>query len=173
MESRGLVHIYTGDGKGKTTAAIGLSVRAVGAGKKVMFAQFMKGMDTSELEPLRTLGIDVVRMGSVRKFIPYMTEAEKKVCHDEQYSCFDHVRKNADSYDLIIMDEIISAITTEMVPLDEVISFILGKPQKLELVLTGRQPPQDLQALADYLTDMAGVQHPYKRGIQARKGIEY
>ena len=70
----GLVHFYTGDGKGKTTAAIGLAVRAAGAGRKVVFAQFMKGMDTSELAPLKTLGVQVVRKGTVTKFVPYMTE---------------------------------------------------------------------------------------------------
>ena len=80
----GLVHFYTGDGKGKTTAAIGLAVRAAGAGRKVVFAQFMKGMDTSELAPLKTLGVQVVRKGTVTKFVPYMTEDERALCAAQQ-----------------------------------------------------------------------------------------
>ena len=112
----GLVHFYTGDGKGKTTAAIGLAVRAAGAGRKVVFAQFMKGMDTSELAPLKTLGVQVVRKGTVTKFVPYMTEDERALCAAQQAETLAEARRLVPEDGVLVLDEIASAVTPGMVP---------------------------------------------------------
>jgi cob(I)alamin adenosyltransferase len=173
LNSKGCIHIYTGDGKGKTTASIGLAVRAQGAGLKVLFVQFLKGQQTSELEPLKKIGVTVKRADAVTKFIPYMTEQEKQGCFQGQQSCFKETSELLDNYDVVILDEVIGAVTTGMLPLAEVINMIKTKPEHLELVLTGRQPPEELVELADYVSEIKAIKHPYDKGIKARKGIEY
>lgn len=173
MNLKGCIHIYTGDGKGKTTAAIGLAVRAKGAGMRVLFVQFLKGQHTSELEPLQNLGIHVMRTESVKKFIPYMNEQEKTVCMQSQQICFEQANKLFCDYDVVIFDEIIGAVTTGMLTLEDVIHMINTKPESLELIFTGRQPPSELVELADYVSEIKAIKHPYEKGIQARKGIEY
>ena len=168
----GLVHFYTGDGKGKTTAAIGLAVRAAGAGRKVVFAQFMKGMDTSELAPLKTLGVQVVRKGTVTKFVPYMTEDERALCAAQQAETLAEARRLVPEDGVLVLDEIASAVTTGMVPAEDVLALL--KPAGTEVVMTGRQPPQALLDKADYISEMRCVRHPYDtKGVGARKGIEY
>lgn len=170
----GLVHMYTGDGKGKTTAAIGLAVRAAGAGRRVLFAQFMKGMDTSELAPLKELGVRVVRKGTVTQFVPYMTEADRALCAAQQTQTLDEARRLAPEYDVVVLDEIASAVTTGMVALEGVLGLLAGRAGGTEVVMTGRQPPQALLDAADYITEMRCVRHPYDtKGVGARKGIEY
>lgn len=170
--ARGLIHVYTGDGKGKTTASIGLTVRATGAGKKVCFAQFMKGMDTSEIKPLQSLGVKILRTGTITKFVPYMTPEEREQSSGEQIAGFDAATAMADELDMLVLDEIISAVTTGMVPEERVVSFLRTKPATLEVVLTGRDVPETIKELADYLSDIRMVKHPYEQGIPARRGIE-
>lgn len=169
----GLVHIYTGDGKGKTTAAIGLSVRARGAGFRVLFAQFMKGRDTAELAPMRQLGIEIHRTSELTKFLPAMSEEERHAYSDSQRCSLQYARENAARFDLIVLDEIVSAITTDMVELDDVVSFLTEKPKELEVVLTGRDAPEAIRAVADYISTISAEKHPYDAGILARPGIEY
>ena len=170
----GLVHFYTGDGKGKTTAAIGLAVRAAGAGRKVVFAQFMKGMDTSELAPLKTLGVQVVRKGTVTKFVPYMTEDERALCAAQQAETLAEARRLVPEDGVLVLDEIASAVTTGMVPAEDVLALLNAKPAGTEVVMTGRQPPQALLDKADYISEMRCVRHPSDtKGVGARKGIEY
>jgi cob(I)alamin adenosyltransferase len=173
MSTKGRIHIYTGDGKGKTTAAIGLAVRAKGAGLRVLFVQFLKGQQTSELEPLKLLGITIMRTDSVKKFIPYMNELEKANCMQDQQTCFEQANKLFCEYDVVIFDEIVGAVTSGMLTLEKVIHMISTKPDSMELVLTGRQPPNELVELADYVSEIKAIKHPYDKGIQARKGIEY
>ncbi len=172
MAGKGLIHVYTGEGKGKSTASIGLSVRALGAGKRVAFVQFMKGVESSELAPLKQLGITVVRTGTVTKFIPYMNDEEKARCAREQREGFERAVALAESVDLLVLDEIISAMTTGMVPEEDVVSFLKTRPSALEVVLTGRDVPQKIRDMADYFSDIKAVKHPYDQGIQARRGIE-
>lgn len=173
MNAKGYIHIYTGDGKGKTTAAIGLAVRAQGAGLKVLFVQFLKGQPTSELEPLAKIGITIMRADAIKKFIPYMTEQEKKDCMQGQQRCFEEAIKLWSGYDVVIFDEAVGAITTGMLPLVDVINMINTKPESIELILTGRKPPAELMELADYVSEIKAIKHPYEKGIKARKGIEY
>lgn len=170
---KGLVEIYTGDGKGKTTAATGLAVRSAGQGFKVLFAQFLKGRATGEIEPLKKLGVDVIRNESVIKFIPDMTPCELKQCRDLQRKIFDTVKKNIGQYDLVVLDEIFGAVATGMIDIKDVTTLIKQKPTGTELVLTGRGAPDEIIALADYVSEIKCVKHPYSKGIPARAGIEY
>ena len=172
MATKGLIHVYTGEGKGKTTASAGLAVRAVGAGKRVAFVQFMKGVESSEIAPLRTLGVTVLKAGTITKFIPHMTDAERTQCAQEQQAGFASAVALAPDVDLLVLDEIISAVTTGMVPQASVEAFLHGKPPALEVVLTGRDVPEAFAELADYLSDIKALKHPYDKGVHARRGIE-
>ena len=172
---RGLVHIYTGNGKGKTTASIGLVCRASGAGMKCLFCQFLKGRDTSELEPLRALGVDILRTEEVKKFIPQMDAFEKKECVQSHEVCYNKMKALALSgiYDLVVLDEVIAAAGYGFVPLADLCGFLRERPAGLEVVLTGRNAPAELLALADYVSEIQPVKHPFEAGIAARKGIEF
>ncbi|MCD8350932.1 MAG: cob(I)yrinic acid a,c-diamide adenosyltransferase [Planctomycetaceae bacterium] len=170
---QGLIHLYTGDGKGKTTAAIGLAVRARGAGFRVLFAQFMKGRDTAELGPLRQLGVEIHRGSELTKFLPAMSDEERVEYSSSQRCSLQYARENAHRFDLIVLDEIVSAITTNMVEQEDVVSFLTEKPEALEVVLTGRDAPESIRVLADYVSTIKADKHPYNAGILAREGIEY
>ena len=172
---RGLVHIYCGDGKGKTTSAVGLCVRAVGAGKCVCFAQFLKSGSSSELEPLRRLGVKIVETEGVEKFLFAMSEAEKEKCRQESERLLREAFAvaEAENGDLLVLDELCAALQTGMVSQDLVLHLATTRPEKLELVITGRSPAPELTELADYITEMRKVRHPYDLGIEARPGIEY
>lgn len=173
MIERGLVHAYTGDGKGKTTAAVGLAVRCAGAGNRVLFVQFLKGQPTGELGPLDKLGIEVVRSESVKKFIPYMTEDERKICKAEQEACLNRAAEGLGRYDLIVLDEILGAVSMGMIECSAVAELIRKRPPNTEMVLTGRDLPPELEAIADYVSEVKCLRHPYDRGVTARRGIEY
>lgn len=169
----GLVHIYTGDGKGKTTAAVGLAVRAAGAGMRVLLVQFLKGRETAELGPLRRLGVGIVRSDEVTKFIPDMTQEEREICRAAQRRCLGAARDGMKSHDLLILDEVFGAAAAGMIGAGELETLVRGKPSRLELVLTGRDAPPELIALADYVSDIHCVRHPYDKGVKARRGIEF
>lgn len=173
MKIKGCIHIYTGDGKGKTTAAAGLAVRASGSGLRVLFCQFLKGRPTGEIGPLRSLGVTVIRTNEVKKFIPDMNDEEKRTCMAAQRRCFDEMKKRAGEFDMVVLDEVFGAISTGMLDLGEVTAFCREKPEPLELVMTGREPPEDILALADYISEIHCLRHPYDKGVPARKGIEY
>ncbi|MBP1736298.1 MAG: ATP:corrinoid adenosyltransferase BtuR/CobO/CobP [Oscillospiraceae bacterium] len=170
---QGLVHLYTGDGKGKTTAGIGLAVRAKGAGKRVLFLQFMKGMATSETTPLKSLGIEVVRKESSPKFVFAMTPEEKASYRQEQQDCFRYAKEHCMDFDLIVFDEAVSAISEGMIDEDDFIAFLGSRPFSLEVAITGRKPSRRLLDCADYCSEILMISHPYERGIGARLGIEY
>lgn len=172
MAATGLIHVYTGDGKGKTTASIGLAVRASGAGKRTAFVQFMKGVESSEIKQLRLLGITVLKAGTVTKFVPYMTAEERAQCAEEQLAGFETALRMAENHDVLVLDEIVSAVTTGMIPEKRLLDFLRAKPVGLEVVMTGRDVPEAVAELADYLSDVGAVKHPYEKGVPARKGIE-
>ena len=170
----GLVHIYCGDGKGKTTAAIGLAVRAAGAGKKVVFTQFFKDGSSSEIEPLAALpGVRVFHADTVRGFYRNMTPTQREQAGKDYTALFRQVTQAAQEADLLILDEIVSACNRGVVPEKLVTDFLREKPARLEVVLTGRNPSAALLELADYITEMRKLRHPFDRGIGARKGIEF
>ena len=169
--AKGLIHIYTGDGKGKTTSAIGVAVRSAGHGNKVCIYQFLKGMPTGEIDSLVKLGIKIVRVNSSDKFYPYMTDEEKLLTCREISDTLETVFSN--NFDLIIMDEIICAVDLGIVNIKTLIDIIKSKPQDTELIMTGRNMPDELLKYADYVSEIKSVKHPYDNGINARCGIDF
>ena len=170
----GLIHLYCGDGKGKTTAALGLALRAAGAGKQVVFTQFFKDGSSSEIEPLAALpGVRVFHADTVRGFYRNMTPSQREQAGKDYTALFRQVTQAAREADLLILDEIVSACNRGVVPEKLVTDFLREKPDRLEVVLTGRNPSFALLELADYVTEMRKLRHPFDRGIGARKGIEF
>ncbi|MCI1821471.1 MAG: cob(I)yrinic acid a,c-diamide adenosyltransferase [Megasphaera sp.] len=171
----GLIHVYCGDGKGKTTAALGLAVRCAGRGGKILFVQFLKDRPTGELASLALIpGITVVRGTGNKKFTFQMTKAERKKAHDIQNSLFDTVLAQCHTrhLDMLVLDEILVACSTGLVDESKLLSFLRTKPAKLEVVLTGRGPSQAVIDAADYVSEICKRKHPYDRGQVARIGIE-
>ena len=169
----GLIHLYCGDGKGKTTAAVGLAVRASGAGKQVVFTQFFKDGSSSEVESIKLLGIRTFHARTVKGFYRSMNEQQRQQARQDYTALFRQVTAAAQDADLLILDEIVSACNRGVVPETLVTDFLRSKPDQLEVVLTGREPSPALMELADYITEMRKLRHPYDRGTAARKGVEY
>lgn len=174
---KGLVHIYTGNGKGKTTAAIGLGIRACGRGLKVLMVQFLKSAETGEMFIIKRLEPDftLFRGKESRKFTWNMDEKELEEAKKEQKEIFDFAVNSACSgrLDLLIMDEVLTAVNMEMISLEDVVNFLNSRPEKPEVVLTGRNAPEELVRLADYVSEIRAVKHPMDKGVKARKGIEF
>ncbi|MGN0978033.1 MAG: cob(I)yrinic acid a,c-diamide adenosyltransferase [Faecousia sp.] len=169
-----MIHIYCGDGKGKTTAAVGLAVRAAGAGKNVVFTQFFKDGSSSEISVLRSIpNIRVLHCQTVPGFWRRMDENQRKKASADYTRLFADVLEAARDADLLILDEMISACNHGAVPEPLVTDFLDKKPDYLEVVLTGRDPSPALLERADYITEMRKCRHPYDQGIPARKGIEF
>jgi len=170
---RGLIQIYTGDGKGKTTAALGLALRACGAGLKIFIGQFIKSGDYSEIKALRRLKADlVVRQYGSGRFI--RGKPSSKEIKDAKHGLAELGLIMADGkHDLVIADEIFCAVSCGAVSIEEVKRLINKKPATVELVLTGRNAPASIMKRADLVTEMRKIKHPYDRGIFGRKGIEY
>lgn len=171
---RGLIHIYCGDGKGKTTAAIGLAVRAAGSGKKVLLLQFFKDGKSSEFSALAHVpGIETVPQTRTFGFSWTLTPEEKEEARSYYAGLLEEAFRRAGGFDLLVLDEAMSACTTGMIDEARLLALLAGKPAELEVVLTGRNPSQALLDAADYVTEMKKIKHPYERGVAARKGIEY
>lgn len=175
MKDGGLIHIYCGDGKGKTTASLGLAVRCSGHGNKVLIVQFLKSRPTGELKSLALLpNIELMRGKETKKFTFQMNAEEKAQVLSEHLALFDRVKGKCahEHIDLLIMDEVIGACNTGVFALDELVEFLKNKPAELEVVLTGRNPAPELVELADYVSEICKRKHPYEKGIPARTGIE-
>lgn len=174
---RGLIHIYTGDGKGKTTAAIGLGIRACGRGMKVMAVQFLKSAPTGEMYSLKALapGFTLYRCTETKKFTWRMNADERELAADEQRRLFEIAVSAAvdGRCDLLILDEAIGAVSSGMLEKDRLLDFVKNKPEGLELVLTGRGAPHELVESADYVSEIHAVKHPAEKGISGRNGIEF
>ena len=169
-----MIHLYCGDGKGKTTAAIGLIVRHVGSGGKAVLAQFLKSTPTGELASLRELNVPVFRNTLPHGFFPSFSEEQKleilKMHNETLREVTNIVRNNQCT--LLVLDELCAALSLGLIDHDAVIS-LLNDHGDAELVITGRDPSQDLILAADYITEMKLVRHPYEKGVKARKGIEF
>lgn len=171
----GLIHIYTGDGKGKTTAAIGLAVRCVGSGQKVVFTQLMKGNHSSERNVLEQIeGVYVVPAEKSFGFSWTLSEGGKDEARKAYTQQFQNAiaKAKAENCCMIIFDEVMSAYNNDMIDRAVVLSFLKNKPVELEVVLTGRMPEPELVALADYVSEVRKIKHPYDEGVPSRKGIE-
>ncbi|MFA5586076.1 MAG: cob(I)yrinic acid a,c-diamide adenosyltransferase [Saccharofermentanales bacterium] len=174
-ENLGLIHLICGDGKGKTTAAAGLAVRARGSGLSVRFVQFLKGGTSAELGPLKDLGIDVRSGQPSGKFVFQMDEQEKAMTRDfHQKRLADAFEDSKEGTDLLVLDEILGALATGMVDESDLLALLESKPANLEVVLTGRDPSGALLAKADYVSEVVMRKHPYETSrTPARPGIEY
>ncbi len=150
-------------------------MRATGVGMNILFTQFLKGQDTSELKTLSKLGVAVVRTEEILKFVAFMNEKEKIDCKNIHEMCYNKMKRMllSGDYDMVILDEIMATIELDLIPLEMVLDLIAQKPPHVELIMTGRNAPPELIELADYVSDIQVVKHPYDNGIQARKGIEY
>lgn len=167
----GYIQVYTGNGKGKTTAALGLSVRAVCAGKKVFFGQFVKGMKYSELDAVKFLpNFTMEQFGRNAFVIGKPTKADIELAKDG-LKRMEEVLTSGE-YDVVVMDEINIAIFFELFSVDEVLELIDKKAPQVELILTGRYAHEKIIDRADLVTEMKEIKHYYAKGVQARKGIE-
>ncbi|MCX5656908.1 MAG: cob(I)yrinic acid a,c-diamide adenosyltransferase [Candidatus Omnitrophica bacterium] len=178
MPKKGLIHIYCGRGKGKTTAGLGQALRAWGWDKKIIIFQFLKSKNfpSGEIRAIGKLGssFKIVRFDQEHPMFGKSKVSEtgiKKSIRDS----FKMVRKvfSGRKYDLVILDEILNAVGGGFIDEKEVISLIKSRPESLELVLTGRTVPKRILALADYVSRITEVRHPFKSGVKARKGVEY
>lgn len=194
----GCVHIYCGDGKGKTTAAAGLAVRMQGTGGKVVAARFLKKDDSGEVKALKGLsGIEVLPCTKSFGFTWQMTEKEKKEAAGYYEGLFDEAWEKArflclnfrqeekekqeallascakDCQVLLVLDELCAAVSHGFVPEKKVLDFLRKRPYNLEVVITGRNPSEALLQEADYVSEILCRKHPFERGLAARRGIEF
>lgn len=189
MRGKGLIHIYEGEGKGKTTAAVGLAVRFAGTGGKVLFAQFLKKNNSGELKSLQEIReVELMLCSRHFGFTFQMTSEEKQEAAAYYKGYLHDVLEAAQNMAagepnpegqrksqgiLLVLDEILAACHHHMVDCRELLNFLKEKPKNLEIVMTGRNPAPELSALADYITVMQKKKHPYDAGISARQGIEW
>ncbi|MDC0168876.1 cob(I)yrinic acid a,c-diamide adenosyltransferase [Candidatus Nitrosopelagicus sp.] len=177
MSKDGLVIVYTGNGKGKTTAALGLAIRAVGYEHKVCMLQFIKGswhygeMDSSKkLEP----NFELIAIG--KGFVGILDDNSPREEHEKYAAealriCREKI--NSGNYNVVILDEVNYAINLGLIDVQEIIKLIKEKPSNLDIVLTGRDVKEEIVELADLVTEMKEIKHPFKSGIKAKKGIDF
>jgi len=171
---KGLLIVHTGDGKGKTTAALGLALRAVGSGMKVIMIQFMKGTwKYGELEAVKQFSPDFTILPMGEGFTWETKDRKKDIALSKKTWEFCKETIENKKYDLVILDEINYVLGYGFLDTKEVIAFLKKKPEALHLVLTGRNAPQELIKIADLVTEMKEVKHPFQKGIIAQRGIEF
>ena len=169
-----MMHIYYGDGKGKTTAALGLALRWVGRGGKVVIAQFLKGEDSGERVAWKEFpNVTLLPVPETMPFLWNMTPEEREQAAETAQDMLHRSGALTDERTLLVLDELCGAVETGLI-LEELADRCLNQlPQGAEVVMTGRNPPSKWLEQADYVTELCARKHPYERGIQARKGVEY
>jgi cob(I)alamin adenosyltransferase len=174
-QTKGYVHLYTGGGKGKTTAAVGLAARFLGAGGKVLFCQFLKGRPTGEIASLERLGAEVRRCKTGGKFYSQLNWEERQELGETHTALLASAAEAAASgeYGLLVLDEVVDAMGLEVVTEEGVLALLAGRSPGVEVVLTGHYPAPEIVAAADYYTEFVRRQHPYQKGVAARAGIEF
>lgn len=173
---RGRIHLYCGEGKGKTTASMGLAARAAGQGIPVVIAQFLKSNTSAELKILKASPYIFAVNGPEKvKFTFAMTSEEKQEFQMIWQQIFQEAVQLCKEKEagLLILDEAIGAINKGMLSLEQVTDFLKNRPDELEVVLTGREPAKELTELADYITEMKKIRHPFDYREPAKKGIEF
>ncbi|MEA1887819.1 MAG: cob(I)yrinic acid a,c-diamide adenosyltransferase [Bacteroidota bacterium] len=170
---KGYIHVYTGNGKGKTTAAFGQALRAAGAGKKVFIAQFVKGRQYSETDALSRYLPQVTLKQYGRECFIVKEPEEKDI--QAAHRGLAEVKKiiSAGQYEMVILDEATIALYYKLFTLNELLDILKKKKEGSEIIITGRYAPQELIDMADLVTEMKEVKHYYTKGVKARKGIEY
>ena len=169
---RSCVQVYTGDGKGKTTAAMGLALRALGCGLCVKVVQFLKGRDSGEVMMLERLGAEVVRVSAGGKFLRDMTDEEKAAVRKSAQAALPVIRGWLGKADMVVLDEALGALHGGLLSLDDLMD-IIDHRGGTEIVLTGRAAPAELIERADLVTEMRPIKHYMDAGVKARKGIEF
>lgn len=172
----GLIHIYCGEGKGKTTAAMGLAVRCAGQNGTVLVVQFMKQDTSGERKALHMLpGVHLWETYPSAKFSFQMTDAEKNAAAAWYQTMFQQLAEAVEtgSVQMLILDEVFSCISCGFLPESALLAFLEHRPPHLEVVMTGRNPGAVFVERADYVTEMVCRKHPYQKGIAARRGVEY
>ncbi len=169
----GLIHVYTGNGTGKTTSAVGLAVRAKSHGFKMLFAQFMKdGNGGGETDILKEIGVEVLAFEEVLSPV-FHPEADREALRQETLKAIESLKPKLKEFDMVVLDEFNCVLGEGLLTVAEALEFMRGKPERLELVLTGRGAPRNIIDLADHVTEMKDVKHPFQEGIGARPGIDY
>jgi cob(I)alamin adenosyltransferase len=184
--SKGLVQVYTGGGKGKTTAALGLAVRAAGHGLRTCIIQFMKrGWESGERTAIARLApeVEIYVFGSehwgdaskAAQATPWwqLPPSEEDRAQAQEALAFGRKAVTSGEWDIVVLDEVLGALAHELVSLDQLLSLICAKPPSVELVLTGRDAPPEIIKAADLVTEMQEVKHPFRKGVKARRGIEF
>ncbi|GFZ30571.1 cob(I)alamin adenolsyltransferase/cobinamide ATP-dependent adenolsyltransferase [Clostridium zeae] len=174
---KGYVQIYTGNGKGKTTAALGLAFRAVGDGMRVIMVQFLKSNKTGELNSseLHSPNFKIYRFEKRRGFVWTLNDQEKLELKSEIMEAYNFVKEviKERKCDILILDEVMAAIYNNFLEVSMITDLIDSKPEDMELILTGRNAPKELIERADLVTEMKDIKHYYEKGVVAREGIEY
>ncbi len=176
QEEKGLVIIYTGEGKGKTTAALGLVLRAAGYNKKCLIIQFGKTWFTGELKGIKKLAPNVKILQGGKGFVGILGDQKEKAEHRQAAQVtFDLLYKEvlSNKWDVVVADEIVGSIVGDLLELKQGVTLVTDKPHRLDLVLTGRHAPKELIDLADLVTEMKEIKHPYQKGIIAKKGVDF
>jgi len=169
---RGLLVVHTGNGKGKSTAAFGLAFRAMGHGLKVSIVQFIKGKwKTGELESARRMGLEMIPMGRGFTWESNNLEEDKALMREAWSTASEKILSG--QYDLIILDELNYVLGYGYLSADEVVRCLQARPAHVHVVLTGRNAPDEVIAVADCVTEMREIKHPYRKGIPAQKGIDF
>lgn len=176
-ETKGLVIVYTGNGKGKTTAALGMCVRAAGYKKKVKIIQFIKGTwKYGEIDGIKLLAPYVEMEQRGKGFVGIVDDKEDISTHiraAEEALKYSREAMLSDKYDHVILDEINVALQLKLIKVEDVVKLIKDKPEKLHLILTGRDAPEEIIDLADLVTEMVEIKHPFQKGILAQQGVDY
>lgn len=169
---KGYIQLYTGNGKGKTTAAIGLALRAAGAGKRVFIAQFVKGMHYAEIDALKHFPQIELKQYGLECFIVNKPTRDDI---DAAWKGLEQVLKiiAENKTDVLILDEICIALHYHLFDVEEITALLKSKPDSMEIVMTGRYAPDELYEIADLVTEMKEIKHYYNQGVEARKGIEF
>lgn len=174
--SSGFIHIYCGDGKGKTTAATGLALRCAGCGGQVLFARFLKNQHSGELKALAMIpGIEIINPQKSFGFFNTLSENEKvemKLLYEDFWK---EITEKIDTghYTMLVMDEFMASYNYGVLNQESVFHFLQTKPEGLEVVLTGRNPAEELKEMAAYISEVTKIKHPFDQGIKARRGIEF
>lgn len=168
----GYIHVYTGNGKGKTTASIGLAVRAALAGKKVYIGQFVKGMEYSELKLEKYLpNIEFHQFGRDCFIYKEPTKEDVMAANNGLSICRNILKQ--EKYDMVILDELNIALYYKLFSIEDVVDMLNNRKEDIEVIITGRYAPKELIDMADLVTEMVEIKHYYNNGVEARKGIEF
>lgn len=174
--ARGLIQVYTGNGKGKTTAALGQGLRSCGRGLKVYMVQFLKGGDTGELHSVPKLHplFEIFRFERERGFFWTLSEEEKYELKEDIDRGFSFMKKVVSKVecDVLILDELLGVLSNGLLEVNEVVKLLESKPETMEIIITGRNAPDKILEVADLVTEMKEIKHYFKNGVPAREGIE-